>query len=213
MIQTEIRNKGEYVAECTSVIQQPLDAKQMVVCYIRKKKAKLSEKLSENSRKIIMNLLQTFPNMSEKSYLAYAKSHGFILSAEEKNELGLESFRAIRSLVSSNNSPMIGVVVAFKDEGGVKIGWSLCNMSKKDKFEERDGVKQLVRKASPDKFNNYDGIRRAIKRAEPIDSVISDIGFTKQMKKPTNKGLVPYTCIPYLEHMIERAKKRFNKAS
>ncbi len=43
----------------------------------------------------------------------------------------------------------IGTIVAVKDEGRVKFGWSRCNVAKGDKFDRRTGVAKALSRTRP----------------------------------------------------------------
>jgi len=182
--------KAKYLAHCRSLAAHNFAENNMLVIYVRRRRAKSTVKTTCEDRKTIMSLLEIFPRMSEKSYIAYAKSAG-------RPHPNIDVFRTVRSVMRANNSPLMGVAVAFKSGGDIKIGWSLCNLSKNDRF------------------NEHDGIRRAIDRAEPLPLIRNQLSATRAALDSgceyigPKVELIPHTCVYYVERIIERAVKKF----
>ena len=88
------------------------------------------------------------------------------------------------------------MIVAFKQGEEMKLGWSLCNLSKKDKF------------------NQYDGIRRAIERAVPLPVIELEAALQEREELICKDGdkPIPHTCLPHIQRMIRRVKKMTRKA-
>ncbi len=80
----------------------------------------------------------------------------------------------------NNKGERIGVVLAYKDNGVVRIGWSRCHT-----------------KLEP--FNKYIGVNKAIKRAKELDTVSS----------VCERLNAPRTVLDLLEEMEARAKNYF----
>ena len=189
---SSITSKAKYLEQCQKFAEQHFKESGMFVVYLRSRQPKFQCEVSPDDRKEITHLLGLIPGLTDRNYERFVA---------ETNKGGstapsLAAFRTVRSIVRSNCSPLRGVIVAFKQGKDIKIGWSMCNLSKKDKF------------------NQYDGIRRAIERAEPIPLVQQKCNLTEKAKDkgytgPQN-GLLPHTCVPHLRRAIERATTHFS---
>src|SRR5690606_28162846 len=135
--------KADYLEKCQNFAERHFKENGMFVVYLRSRQPKFRCEVSQDERKEITRLLELIPGLNDRNYMRFV--------AETNNGASkapsLDAFRTIRSIVRANCSPLRGVIVAFKQGKDIKIGWSMCNLSKKDKF------------------NQYDGIRRAIERA------------------------------------------------
>lgn len=189
---TSISSKADYLEKCQKFAERHFKENGMFVVYLRSRQPKFRCEVSQDERKEITRLLELIPGLNDRNYMRFV--------AETNNggskAPSLDAFRTIRSIVRANCSPLRGVIVAFKQGKDIKIGWSMCNLSKKDKF------------------NQYDGIRRAIERAEPIPLVQQKCNLTEKAKEkgytgPDN-GMVPHTCVPHLRRAIERATTHFS---
>jgi len=170
-----ISSKGDYLERCHQFSKKYFDENGMFVVYLRKRQPKISCEVTPNQRKEIVRLLELVPSMKEKSY------ERLMQFTESSEAPSIEAFRTVRSMLRANTSPLCGVIVGFKQGEDIKVGWSLCNLKKNDKFDQ------------------CDGIRRAIERAEPVTLV----------KQKCDAGMVPHTCSSSLRRVIERAVNHF----
>lgn len=175
-----VSSKAEYLEKCRQFSKKYFDENGMFIAYLRKRQPNISCDVSPSQRQEILRLLELAPNMKEKSYER-------LMSRLTDNAPSIEAFRTVRSVLKANTSPLCGVIVAFKQGDDIKIGWSLCNLSKK----------------SHDKFDQYDGIRRAIERAEPMALV----------RQKCDARMVPHTCFHGLKRVMDRATNHFNLPS
>ena len=202
-------SREEYIEECVGIVARHVEDNGLFVIYVRKHRPHFAIKVSEEDEAAIRKTLSIVPNMTVKSWSAMMLEDGtHIIKIESKNGKkeritvdpeSIASFRTIKSVMKSNQSPIMGVIVGFKHKGQTKIGWSLCNLSKNDKF------------------NREIGIRKAIDRAVGLPELESQIVNTKQTlkswarneKSPTYTGpensTLPHSCLPYLEQAIRRA--------
>ena len=190
--------REEHLAKCKEIALNHIHGKGLMVFYIRKRKPNFLTKVPYELATEIKKVLDIFPDMNEKAYAGYlnAKSDDPAVEYAHDSE-ELKAFRTVRSVVQSKKSPLIGMIVAFKDGDDIKIGWSLCNIGRDKPNDAISMLEEFTMGGKPrDQFNRYEGMRRAIERAWPIDVVSACIDL-------------PHTCRPYVEQMIERAKKRF----
>jgi len=196
----------------------------MFVIYIRRRQPKFSTTVSVDRRDVIKDILDIYPNMTEKAYNAYKaavlvnelQSQTDVISGAGKDSPlydsmpSVEEFRTVRSILRANASPLVGVVVAFKGDKDIKIGWSLCNLSKGDKFNQWDGIRRAIERAEPDVLIS--------KRIELTEQVIAfpakDREYVSPQKDTHGKPvLVPHTCLSALRRAVERAKKHLTPLS
>jgi hypothetical protein len=80
-----------------------------------------------------------------------------------------------------------GIVVALKSpRGGVKVGWSKCNLKL-------------------DKFNKIEGVKYALKNLHPLDEVVQNY------ESKENELRVPHALEPQVLRMAKRADKYYSK--
>lgn len=175
--------KQDYLKKCQEFSQQHFKNNKMFVVYLRRRQPRFHTKPTPEQTDAIKVLLQTFPNMSEKSYLAHVNSLTEQQREERNLPLDINVFRTVRSVARANSSPLIGVIVGFIKDGATVIGWSLCNRN--------------------DSFNGYDGIRRAIERAEKIETMEAKI-FGQHSES------LPHTIVAAMPKVIERAKRHLS---
>jgi len=191
---TSIHSKAHYLAVCETLARKHFDDNQMLVTYIRRRQPKFLATVSPQHRKDIEKIIKLKnPNIREAE-LSFPRA-----ACKNDSLPSLEEFLTVRSILRSTASPLVGVVVAFKGDKNIKIGWSLCNLSKGDKF------------------NQWDGIRRAIERAEPDVLISSKIDFTEQTinsrslaTRDRKQVLLPHTCLATLRRVVKRAAKQFS---
>ena len=174
-----IASKAEYLAKCKELAKQHFTYNGMLVSYIRKKRPRFIVPVDSKRMQELKELVDAMPKMSEKDFRMISTK-----LEEPMSETAINEFRTVRSIVQANKSPLVGVVVAFKSGEDILIGWSLCNISRNDKF------------------NQYDGIRRAIDRAEPAALL--------QNQMMVDIVRIPHTCVPFISKMMERARKHFS---
>jgi hypothetical protein len=201
---TSIHSKADYLAGCESLARKHFADNQMFVIYIRRRQPKFSTTVSVDRRDVIKNILDIYPNMTEKAYKAYKAAVLVDDSPLHDSMPSVEEFRTARSILRANASPLVGVVVAFKGDKDIKIGWSLCNLSKGDKFNQWDGIRRAIERAEPDVLIS--------KRIELTEQVIAfpakDREYVSPQKDTHGKPvLVPHTCLSALRRAVERAQK------
>ena len=203
---TSINSKADYLAGCESLARKQFADNQMFVIYIRRRQPKFLATVSPQHRKDIEKMikLMVVKNMreAELNFPRAASKHPSIPSLEE--------FLTVRSILRSNASPLVGVVVAFKGDKDIKIGWSLCNLSKGDKFNQWDGIRRAIERAEPDVLIS--------KRIELTEQVIAfpakDREYVSPQKDTHGKQvLVPHTCLSALRRAVERAQKHLTPLS
>jgi hypothetical protein len=74
--------------------------------------------------------------MSKKDYVAVCK---------KENQTVLNQKHLLKYERNKHGQP-IGVVIAFKDEGIIKLGWSKCNLSA-EPFDKQIGINKAISRA------------------------------------------------------------------
>lgn len=102
----------------------------------------------------------------------------------------LNKNNVIRTFVRRPPNSLAGVVVAFVEEGKIKLGWSFRSGQGRTKF---------------DRFTKEFALEKAIVRA-------TNVIKAKIHSPQSQRGDVPALILPYLEYMGRRAVKYFKEA-
>jgi hypothetical protein len=175
--------------------------KTMIISYLRDYTPKsYGERPTKEEAEKVRKTLNVAPDISPEGYIAILEMSGDKVK-KKKRETTINMFKTARSYWRSKRKPRVGVVIAFKEEKDIRIGWSLCKT------------------AAGDRFNRYIGVDKALKESVSIIDLSDIIARTQSEidcaklagRKPDPSKLeVPHTLIPHLKSMMERAKRQLS---
>ena len=170
------KTKAEYAIRCSGEVQKYLKEKDLKIFYIRKRKLPTKIEVDPVFCELASTFIDVLPNLRESAYLTILSQAGELKSFKSDCP-ELMAFRKISRRRKYMQSPLHGVVVRYRMNGKLYIGWSLCHLKS-------------------DKFNREIGIAKAINRAVEFEKMAQQI---KRQEDPENKEPIPHSCLQFLK--------------
>ena len=219
---TRTKTRTEFVDKCKKQMHRHLKKTEMIITYLRESNPRsYGARPTQKEAYKICTMLNAAPDMTPDGYIGMLKATGSKkASKEEKIEELKQKFLTARSYWRSRRTARVGVVIAFKEEGEIHIGWSLCKTSAGDRFDRYIGVYEALRKDDKGNFisayplGNPKGLPNMVSVENLVARTRNEMDARKKAKKeekplpPCAAISIPHTLLPHVEAMMDRAKKQ-----